>query len=41
MDRVILSPMNTYKIRKLDDTPLEGTFYEEDLGAFYMEVGRS
>ena len=41
----IRGPVNTYKIRKLDDTPLEGTFYKEDLqkvdvdddGLFCME----
>ena len=31
VDRVIRGPVNTYKIRELDDTPLEGTFYEQDL----------
>ena len=30
-------PVNTYKIRELDDTPLQGTFYEQDLQKVYMD----
>lgn len=37
VDRVILGPVNTYKIRKLDDTPLEGTFDEEDLQQVHVD----
>ena len=36
LDRVNHGPVNTYKIRELDDTPLEGTFYEQDLQIVYM-----
>ena len=35
--RVIKGSVNTYKIRELDDTPLEGTFYEEDLQKVHMD----
>ena len=31
VDRVICGPVNTYKIRELEETPLEGIFYEQDL----------
>ena len=36
VDCVIRGPVNTYKIRELDDTPLEGRFYEQDLQKVYM-----
>jgi len=29
--RVVPGPVPTYKIREWDDTPVQGTFYEEDL----------
>ena len=35
--RIIKGPVNNYKIRELDDTALEGTFYEEDLQKVYMD----
>ena len=37
VDRVMRGPVNTYKIRELDDTPLQGTFYEQDLQKVYMD----
>ena len=37
MARVIRGPVKTYKIGELDDTPLEGTFYEEDLRKVYVD----
>ena len=37
VDHVIRGPINTYKIRKLDETPLEGTFYDVDLQNVYMD----
>ena len=37
VDRVMQGPVNTYKIRELDDTPLQGTFYEQDLQKVYMD----
>ena len=40
MDRVIRGPVNTYKIRKLDDTPLQGTFYKEDLQKVHVDDDR-
>ena len=30
-------PVNTYKIRELDDTPLQGTFYKQDLQKVSMD----
>ena len=35
--RVIKGPVNTYKICELDDTPLEGTFYKEDLQKVHVD----
>ena len=37
VDRVIRGPIHTYKIRELDDTPLQGTFYEQDLQKVYVD----
>ena len=37
VDRVMRGPVHTYKIRELDDTPLQGTFYEQDLQKVYMD----
>ena len=31
VDRVLPGPLPTYKIREWDETPVEGTFYEEHL----------
>ena len=37
VQRVLLrGSVPAYKIRELDDTPLEGTFYEQDLQKVYM-----
>ena len=34
---MIRGPVHTYKIRELDDTPLQGTFYEQDLQKVYVD----
>jgi len=34
--RVLPGPLPAYKIREWDETPVEGTFYEEDLQKVYV-----
>ena len=36
VDRINPGPIPTYKLKEWDETPLEGTFYEEDLQKVYV-----